>query len=249
MSTKGVVDLLFCVDSSKSMQPCIDGVRSHVLSFARGLESGLQQRKVDLRLDFLAHSCGEDNGLFRTQTVRTTSLETAEALYSKPNPAAFFTKDVAEFEKSLSSVVVEGDEATLIALDFALDFPWRPRRDCHRVVICLTDEPFESGAHVEQQRARLDALIDKVQALGVMLFLVAPDSEVWNQLAEADKSEFKQVAEANTGLQKVDFGKVLEQIGKSVSAASMQSADDGRVPRALFGQDRWGGSSGALTGR
>ena len=249
MSTKGVVDLVFCIDSSQSMRPSIDGVRSHVLSFVRGLESGLQQRKVDVRLDFLAHSCGEDNGLFRMQTVRTTSLETAQALYSKPDPGRFFTTDVAEFERALSSVAVEGDEATLIALDFALDFPWRPRRDCHRVVICLTDEPFESGALVEEQRKRLDALIDKIQALGVMLFLVAPDSDVWNQLAEVDKSEFKRVSEANTGLQTVDFGKVLEQIGKSVSAASLQSVGEDRVPRALFGQDAWGGSSGALTGR
>jgi hypothetical protein len=249
MSTQGVVDLLFCIDASQSMQPCIDAVRNHVLSFVRGLESGLQQRKVDIRLDFLAHSCGEDNGLFRMQTVRTQSLETALALYSKPRPDAFFTSDVAEFERALSAVQVAGDEATLVALDFALDFPWRSRRNCHRVVICLTDEAFESGALVEEQRRQLDALIDKVQALGIMLFLVAPASDVWHRLAEIDKSEFKEVSEANNGLQNVNFEKVLEHIGKSVSAASLQAAGDDRVPRALFGQDAWGGTSGTLTGR
>ena len=249
MSSKGVVDLVFCIDASQSMQPCLDAVRGHVLSFVRGLESGLQQRTVDLRLDFLAHSCGEGKGPFRVQTVRTAAAETVAALYKKPNPQSFFTKDAAEFERALSAVEVGGDEATLIALDFALDFPWRSRRDCHRVVICLTDEPFEAGALVDEQRAKLDALIDKFHALGAMLFLVAPDSDAWNRLAETDKSEFKQVAEAETGLQTVDFGKVLEQIGKSVSAASLQASGDEKVPRALFGQDAWGETSAALTGR
>ena len=53
-STKGVADVVFCLDASDSMKPCIDGVRTHIGSFLDGLKSD-QQRARDVRFDFVAH--------------------------------------------------------------------------------------------------------------------------------------------------------------------------------------------------
>src|SRR5205823_8840036 len=135
----------------------------------------------------------------------------------KPDPGALFTTDFTEVRSGLSHVTVFGDEAMLVALDLCLDFPWRPRGTCHRVVVLLTDEPLEANANAREQRRLVGTLIDKIHALGVMLFLVGPKSEGFEELAEADKSQYQQVTQTQDGLGTLDFARVLAHIGKSVS--------------------------------
>jgi hypothetical protein len=247
MSTRGVTDIVFCIDASESMRPCIDAVREHVLDFIKGLESG--QRAMDWRIDFVAHSCDEGGSVFRQQSVHLGGLDLMKALYGGGQGGRLFTRDVGEFRAALQSVEVAGDEATLVGLDIALDFPWRPRNQCHRVVICLTDEPFESGAAVAEQKARLPALIEKIQKLGVILFLVAPDSPAYDELGAVQRSEYRRAEASRDGLRGVDFGQVLASIGKSVSVSRLQGGGDAKVARGLFGQADWVATDQGIRGR
>ena len=247
-STKGVVDVVFCLDASGSMAPCIDGVRRNLDTFLDAL-AGDANRKIDCRLDFLAHSCGEDGDLVRSRSLNLSGVDLIQAMYGQtPNPAAFFTTDRAALRDALKTVDVYGDEAMLIALDMALDFPWRPQAGCHRVVVMLTDEPLEANAVWPAQQAKLDAIIDKVQALGVKLYLVGPASPGLETLAEADKCLYQKATQTYDGLGSLDFSKVLGQIGKSVSVSVLQGRPEARVPRAVFGQDRWVGSDDTIRG-
>ena len=247
MTTRGVTDIVFCIDASQSMQPCIDAVREHVLHFIHGLQSG--QRAMDWRIDFLAYGCDEGGAVFREQSVRLQGMDLVSALYGPGDKSKLFTHDVAEFRTALQSVRVEGDEATLVALDCALDFPWRPRNQCHRVVICLTDEAFETGAAIAEQKARLPALVEKIHRLGVILFLVAPDSAVYEELACVQRSEYRKVQGTSDGLRSVDFAQVLGAIGKSVSVSRLQGGSEADVPRGLFGQTSWVGINHPIRGR
>lgn len=247
MSTRGTVDIVFCLDASASMRPCIDAVRRHVGAFLESLHKHSQQ-KVDCRLDFLAYACDETQGVYRLQSMNLAGTGLVGALYGSPSPAQFFTTDVAHLQRKLDAVEVEGDEATFVAIDTALDFPWRPRAKCHRVLVVLTDEPFETNAHVPTQKAKLSELIDKVHDLGVMLFLVAPASAGYRELAEADRSEYKEVDGAGSGLARLDFAKIMEFIGKSVSMA--RAGGEEKPPRrALFGQAGWVGTNADISGR
>src|SRR5262249_29776641 len=155
---------------------------------------GKDSRQIDCRIDFLAHCCDEAGSIVRSQSLRRSSTDLLEALYGqKPDPAAFFTTNPAEGRAGLATVEAFGAEAMLLALDMCLDFPWRWRSRCHRVVVMLTDEPLETNARADHQRQAIEALIDKIQALGVMLFLVSPKSEGFELLAEADKSQYQQL--------------------------------------------------------
>jgi hypothetical protein len=136
----------------------------------------------------------------------------------------------------------------LVALDMCLDFPWRPRAGCHRVVVVLTDAPLEDNADAQAQKRMIGPLIEKIHALGVMLFLVGPKSEGFNELSEADKSQYQQVGQTHDGLGTLDFARVLAHIGKSVSVSVLQGVPDKPVKRALFGQDRWVASNLEIKG-
>jgi|SRR5579883_379886 len=247
-STKGVVDVVFCLDASGSMAPCIDGLRKSLDVFLDAL-AGDANRKIDCRLDFLAHSCDESGDLVRSKSLNLSGIDLVQALYGQsPNPSAFFTTDREAIRRSLRNVDVYGDEAMLMALDMALDFPWRPQAGCHRVVVMLTDEPLEANALWRMQQANLDALIDKIQKLGVKLYLVGPESPGLDTLSEADKCLYQKVTQTYDGLGSLDFNKVLGQIGKSVSVSVLQGRPEAGVKRALFGQDQWIASGESIRG-
>ena len=161
----------------------------------------------------------------------------------------FFTTDIDEFKGGLDNIKVMGDEAPLIALDSCLDFPWRKASESHRIVIFLTDEPYETSSNPEKDKALLGELQQKTQDLRVLLFIVAPESQVFEELAEIDKSEYEAVDSRSAGLVDVDFRKLLSGIGKSVSVSTANqqvSTVEKRVKRGLFGQTEWGRLEGEL---
>jgi hypothetical protein len=246
MTTKGVADVVFCLDASDSMGPCFQGVCGHVGDFIAGLKSH-PQFAWDWHLDFLAHSASEEAGGYAFRAESLYHQNVILALYQEQNPGRFFTADVDQFRDRLASVPLTADEAPLVALDCCLDFPWREAKYTHRVIIMMTDEPFETGVFQEDQRMMVPTLIEKVQRLRVMLFLVAPESAVFNELASAEKSVYEVVDRAGDGLARVNFGQVLSEIGKSVSVFSQQAPKAEEVARGLFGQAFWTETEGTMS--
>lgn len=247
-STKGVVDVVFCLDASGSMAPCIDSLRRNLGAFLDGLGGGWNKH-FDCRLDFLAHSCDESGMIVRSNSLRNQGVQLYTNLYGPTrNSASFFTSEPASIRFALEELEAFGDEAMLVALDTCLDFPWRARSGCHRVVVLLTDEPLESNAAAIDQKRMIGAIIDKIQALGVMLFLVAPRSAGFDELAEADKSQYQQISQKRDGLGSLDFSRVLAHIGKSVSTSALHIGPEQAVTRALFGQNRWDATSDEIKG-
>jgi len=253
MSTRGVVDVIFCLDASDSMKPCIDGVKAHITSFLEGLKSD-GQRTWDVRFDFVAHNCvrGEGGGIghdHKSIFHNETGNDVLHNLYLSPGSGRFFTTDIDEFKRGLDKVEVLGDEGPLIALDSCLDFPWREADQCHRVVIFMTDEPFETSSIPDKEKAFLGDIQQKTQDLKVLLFIVAPDSSAYEELSEIDKSEYEAVESRSAGLADVDFRKLLSGIGKSVSVstANQQGAPvEKNVKKGIFGQTEWGVQSGTV---
>jgi hypothetical protein len=206
--------------------------------------------KWDWRLDFVAHRAGIIPGgaMFVQRSLYNEELLTSLYLSKGQSGGRYFTADLEEFKGGLATIEVSGDEASLVALDSCLDFPWRPAATCHRVVIFLTDEPAEDGVMVDAQRAAVPDMIQKIQQLKVLLFVVGPDSEIFNQLAQVNKSEYEVVDGVGDGLSRVDFRKLLSAIGKSVSVSTLQSQKDETPERGLFGQATWGQTSAELRG-
>lgn len=229
------VDIVFCLDTSDSMKPCIDAVRANIGKLIDQLKSA----NFEWRVDFVAQ-CLPGRHVYRTLSI---GGDTIRLLYEE-NGKSLFTKDIERFKSALSRLSVAGDEDMLCALDFALDFPFGPASETQRVVILISDEPFETNEDVAfaNSQKKVADIMEKIRARHVTFLAVMPVREngVAERLSMVDRAEITPVEENDLGLAGVDMGDLLSQLGKSISVTTMQSSDEESYRRALFGQDRWG---------
>lgn len=246
MAGRATADIVFCMDASGSMSPTFDGVRDHVFELVDSLKAD-PQYSWDVRFDFLAYNtaydCGGKAG-FIFKTVGKKNLGVIDGLYHSAYDAnggsssGFFTKDIEQFKAALGDVECEGDETTAVALDMAADFPFRDATSCHRVIILLTDEQLETGNAEQETSAKLIELARKLQDRRIALYMVTPKSDAYDTLSQIDKCEWTVVDDTSDGLRTVDFSKLMQGIGKSVSV-SQTSTSASIDPMPLFDEPSW----------
>lgn len=249
MAGRETADIVFCMDASGSMSPTFEGVRNHVLELLDSLKTDLQ-RSWDVRFDFLAYktayNCDGKAGMV-FDTVKKRNMEVLDGLYrgsgdvNGGSSSGFFTSDVNVFRTALQKVECDGDETSAPAIDMAADFPFRDAATCHRVVILLTDERMEDGTCVQKSNSKLAKLTEKLQNRGIMLYMVTPQSDMYDTLSQTDKSEWMVVSDNSGGLSNVDFGKLMKAIGKSVSV-SQTGKGAAADPNPLFNETKWSDS-------
>lgn len=243
MAGRETADIVFCMDASGSMETAFEGVRDHVEKLVETLNTTGLQRTWDVRFDFLAYS--NTRSSMRLMNVEKKGVDLVKALYegeeamelqSESSPS-FFTRDLKKFTRALNEVRCEGDETTLLALDIAADFPFRDASSCHRVVVLLTDEPVADGPLADETASKLMDLAKKYQDKKIMLFMVTPDCPTFDSLSQIDKCEW--TVDESGGLKTIDFSKLMESIGKSVSISQTSGSAASNSPMPLFCESKW----------
>lgn len=237
------VDVVFCLDTSDSMKPCIDAVRDNINRLVRQL----RQANFEWRLDYVAHNVVGRNGSAMVYSNDSLRGDTLGMLYHNAR-SDFFTEDEEEFKRGLSRLVCEGDENMLCALDTAMDFPFGPANETQRVIVLVSDEPFETNepAGLARARAKLPDIKKKLMDRHITLLAVMPvrDGGIAESLAEVDRTEITPVEEGDLGMRKVNMVDLFGQLGRTISTFTAQSNGEEPYKRALFNQDGWGRSSG-----
>jgi hypothetical protein len=235
MSENLNVDLVFVIDTSISMAPCIEGLRLHL----RELIKPMQGYVANIRFGIVGLSASSFKGeiVYTPQTL-AGGIESIPWLYRASNQYNFFTDNPDEIIARLDSLEVAGNEDNLVALDIALDHPFGPSSTHKRVVALFSDEKIETGIPRPGITDQIPALIEKLHARKIKLFCAMPYSPAIQHLSEANGSEIDDIGEGN-GFADVDFKLLLSQMGKSISVASLQSGLDVPYKKAIFGQDNW----------
>lgn len=244
MAGRQTADIVFCMDASGSMSNAFSGVRNHVNKMLESIKSDLQMQ-WDVRFDFLAYA--NTGNAMKLRTVNHAGRDVIDALYNGgakkglfgfgQGPAAdFFTSDLGKFEQELGKIGCECDEATGLALDIAADFPFRDSATCHRVVVLLTDEPINDGKFVKITNDKIMDLAQKYQERKIALFMVTPPCLVFDTLSQIDKCEW--TIDESCGLENIDFAKLMQTIGKSVSISQTSQGGAGSAC-PLFNEKSW----------
>ena len=81
-------------------------------------------------------------------------------------------------------------------------------------------------------------LARKLQDRRIALYMVTPQSDAYDTLSQIDKCEWTVVGDDSDGLRTVDFSKLMQGIGKSVSV-SQTSTSASIDPMPLYGEPSW----------
>ncbi len=222
---KGVVDLVFLIDATGSMAPCIDALKGNVEVFIDGLQGG----NLPIRD-------------WRAKVVGYRDYE-ADAVPLEDNP---FVRDVAVLKSQLRELQPEGGgddpESLLDALykvatmeqsgKGAAEDPgrWRYRSEATRVIIVFSDASYKpTMALAEAKGGTLDDVANALTNGRIFLNCFVPNLPCYVDLSSLDKCEvetFEAVGGSfQAGLDKLSadsarFRKVLDQMAKSVSASA-----------------------------
>ena len=234
------VDLVFAMDSSDSMRPCFEGLAKNLDQIIRPL----QGFNFKVRLGLVAMSVGRGESGGRVFNIITMAGRGSQSVY--PGGPDLFTEDGNRFATTLKSIEMTGDENHLIALDFALDFPFGPIATTRRVVALFSDEKIEDGMLSPEDLAKIPQLIEKITTRKIQLFAALPSSEALEALGSVERAQIELVS-GGDGLATLNFSKLMGQMAKSISVASSQG-EEGTYKRALFEQDNWSKGRGTFAG-
>jgi len=232
--TKGVADLVFVVDVSGSMAPCIDALRTNIEAFIDSLSRGDGNNVAPVRD-------------WRGKVVGYRDIEAAETEGIPWFVDNTFVRDVSALKAQLATLKAEGggDEPeslldTLFKVASMQAVPkgsqsedpdkWRYRSDAARVVIVFTDASFKETMSIpEAKGGSLQDVANVIMANRIILSLFAPNFEGYDRLSQIDKSEWEVVEfdgmSPQEALQKftsdpVNFRTTLKQLAASVSRSA-----------------------------
>jgi hypothetical protein len=232
--TKGVADLVFVVDVTGSMAPCIDALRTNIEAFIDSLSRGDGNNVAPVR-DWRGKVVGY-------RDIEASQSENIPWLLDNP-----FVRDVGALKAQLAALRAEGGgdepESLLDTLYKIATMPavpkgsqaeepdkWRYRSDAARVVIVFTDAPFKETLTIpEAKGGSLQDVANVIMANRIILSLFAPNFEGYDRLSQIDKSEWEVVEyeglNAQQALQKftsdpVNFRTTLKQLAASVSRSA-----------------------------
>ena len=231
---KGVADIVFVVDISGSMAPCIDALRKNIEAF----------------IDSLSHGDGNNVAPVRDWRGKVVGYRDIESAESEGLPWVVdnaFVRDLGALRSQLSALKAEGGgdepESLLDTLFKVASMPampkgaqsedadkWRYRSDAARVVIVFTDASFKETLSIpEAKGGSLQDVANVVMANRIILSLFAPNFEGYDRLSQIDKSEWEAVEfdglSPQEALKKftsdpVNFRNTLKQLAASVSRSA-----------------------------
>jgi hypothetical protein len=247
-SIRGVADIVFLIDATGSMMPCIRAVRECVLGFVEGLEPGSGS-------DPLVRD-------WRVRVVGYRDRPDSEDDWIEEGP---FVRSAELLREQLARLEAKGGggepESLLDALYYLARLPpedplsprghtaWRPRREAHRFIVVFTDATFHPtfrnpAAVGPSSLMQFEDVADSVEEAGIWLHIFAPDFDCFQPMSEIDRCKWHSIpllVEASTDSfesaafdfsnlgahalrrlvqDRTKFSDIMRALGKSISQSS-----------------------------
>lgn len=219
---KYTVDIVMCIDSTGSMAPIIDKVKSNALKFYEDLMEVMKLK--DKSIDTLR---------VRVISYRDYYYDGEESMFTSD----FFTlpEDKDTFANFINTIKAEGGghepECGLEALALAIHSDWNKTGDKKRqIIVVWTDastHPLEKNENSKPVNypqsipSNFDDLTDLwdgqfISHAAKRLIVYAPDAYAWTDIANHWENTIQYPSKAGDGLNEVDYQTILDAIASSV---------------------------------
>ena len=218
---KGVADIVFCVDSTGSMQPCIDGLKSQLHQFIKGLEAPPEQGllPVDWRMRVLGfrdlHHDDEpwvnsDSPMVGTGGEARAQIDSLDAMGGGDEP-----------ESALDALWLAAHET-----------PWRDK--AHKILVFFSDATSHERLHPDTVASGaphddVDGVAQEITTRNCKLHAWAPTCGVWDSLSKLPGVVFTPCGSGGDGLASLDFTQLIENLRRTVSMSATQGIGGDRT--------------------
>jgi outer membrane protein OmpA-like peptidoglycan-associated protein len=199
-------DIVFLIDATGSMQPCINGVKDNIESFISNLSED-NTRIVDWRAKIIA---------YRDVNTDYNSYEDG-----------YFTSDKNNLKSQLSNVIASGGgdepESTVESIHKAItESEWRTDASVAKVVVCFTDatnNDLISSAY-KSKKGNINAThitkeLNKNKSLN--LFLFGNEDNDYTIIDDASNAYVTQYSNAVYELQNADYSIIMNSLSEKIS--------------------------------
>ena len=221
MQKKGVADIVLCVDISGSMKPCVDSLIDNIQLLFEQMTNN-PNRPLTWRARIVSYG--------------DLDVDPTDVAMNNSNP---FTSDVNEIKQQLAALkpLVEkeggGDEPenTLDAIFLAArDSQWKTLGEATRFIIVFSDATPKPELHASTVEKNQDKSVNEVTNFllnqKIRLYLWVPEHDLYKILEKVPGSDYNKIGipggeDRYLGLKNQDFKKLLEQLGKTLSKATL----------------------------
>jgi hypothetical protein len=229
---KGVVDIVFVLDATGSMTPCINALKDNIQTFVTSLTTKDANNSTPIK-DWRAKVLGYRDFHFDTVPI-------------VDNP---FVTRAEELRDQLAALHADGGgdepESLLEAIYLVATMPasgkgepprpdaWRHRSAAARVVVVFTDASYKEPLQ-QPKGAVFEDVYNELISNRIILSLFAPDLPCYEKLSEVDRAEWNVVSgganpQESLALYTTDqrnFAQTLRQLAKTISkSAEVMSVD------------------------
>lgn len=218
------VDLVFCIDTTKSMDHILDTVKNNALNFNQDFKAVMDakhKRVAQLRVRIVAF---RDYIADKHEAMKVTNF------FSLPEQADLFSACV----QSLSADGGGDDpEDGLEALAYAMKSDWDKSAQKHRhVIVVWSDDATHDLGHgkraanypknMAEDFNELTAWWGSRRAPGIMdesakrLIMFTPDTTHWNTIRDNWNNVIQYISNAGSGLRECDYEQILNAICNSI---------------------------------
>jgi hypothetical protein len=229
---KGVADIVFLLDATGSMGPCINAVKQNIKTFVQTFTTPTPNGAAVVKD-------------WRAKIVGYRDLDYTDVPAMVDNP---FVKDVSELEAQLDALTADGGgdepETLLEALYMLANMPatgageelrpdaWRSVNAGRRFVIVFTDAPFKEPLRLPRD-AKIDDVILNLMTAKIVLHMFAPatltrfgtleevDKALWHKIPVGAGEKPQKALEDYTADQ-TKFQKIIELLAKTMTQQSVE---------------------------
>lgn len=227
---KGVADIVFLIDCSGSMKPCLNALTQNVGRLIDTMVNPGANAAAAVT-DWRAKVCGyrdakADGDQWWTETPFTSDMAQIKSDLATLEPKGGGDEPESMLDSlwKLAKMPVSEEGATPDAA------AWRHRHDAVRCIIVFTDASTHMATAIpEAAGATSEDVIREVLNAKLKLFFFCPEAECYHVLSSIDGVEMDFVGSLTDAREQMkafsedltNFKKVMEQLGKSISVTSV----------------------------